>query len=723
MCTRPTLFIPPVGAWNTISTHCLFFQVPFFSLFRFFAGPEAADADYCGWLHTIRRVSENVGRDCPHGYSRGHCACSALRFRLELSIALPLVDIPTQAGICLLCEPSDATSLGTHGPGRVLPGLFLNDLAQLGCDGYIITEIPMPQEYNHSGSSRRSGLGKSGQNADMTAHDEGPRERSAAELAQTLMKIDVDLMKLLVRRTTMLKRLRGGKDHASGLQAVKAEKEVRSSWEKNAARFSRDPRFTRQLFSLLQEIQVSTAKEAETLRGFILSPQKKPLNLAMPGPVDLIGVYLCAALAAAQGRAMSFPGVVLGDALVNFVKTLNHCGAHFSWTGNWPEASRLHHAGGEGVSFPDKVCYAGDSLFSLHLLVFMAAGDTGKTRFTGGAGLKVADLTGLRRFMPVLGARLAHNLPQSKGLPAYLESSGNLPSRVTLPGDMDITTLLALLTAAATWPTAVAFDVSSVSPGFMDRVLGLLEPIFKDFGIAVSWRDNLFSVCRPAPSQEPEESETPCSAPDVHLSLDPVFNAYLLALPAFAGGRLSLRGTWPAQRSAAVRAEALLRGAHVAVSIDAESITADAENSSGKAFSYEDAACFHADLIPLAHAFTALSLLSGAAESLRAPVADREVAESFYERLGLEIDDAGFVRAAATPVGEGPWTSSSFWWTLAFALCAYCKRHLSLGNPGLVTEIAPSFWALYNALPAFQPEKRQPKQQESAAPRRRIRAS
>lgn len=262
--------------------------------------------------------------------------------------------------------------------------------------------------------------------------EETPRPYKAEILAE-LIELDRDIMKLLVRRAKLVNRLRAGKEHAATPAAARAEKEVRTAWEKNAVSFSRDEKFARQLFSLLQEIRVDSQAEAASRSGFNLAPARRPVNVALPGPRSVTATRMFAVLAAWLGNDLVLENVLLNDPLMDTVKALNGAGAGFTWTvgARMGEGTLRHAAPDRSVSLArDKALYIGEEPGTMYLMAFLAASQTGKSRFTGGSGLKMADLSPLRRFLPVLGARLAHSVPKSNGLPASVESSGLLPDHI-----------------------------------------------------------------------------------------------------------------------------------------------------------------------------------------------------------------------------------------------------------------------------------------------------
>ncbi|MDL2272401.1 5-enolpyruvylshikimate-3-phosphate synthase [Desulfovibrio sp. OttesenSCG-928-I05] len=573
----------------------------------------------------------------------------------------------------------------------------------------------------------------------------GPREGRDGDgtgPVQMLMELDQDIMKLLVRRAKLVSRLRGGRDHASSPAAIKAEKEVRASWEKNAVRFSRDSKFTRQLFALLQDLKVSTREESETLSGFTLAPPRKPVTIALPGPGDMRSTRLAAALAAGLGKGASFRGVVLNNALLEFVKALNLAGASFAWTGTWPDETRLHHNAWSGpdadlradapqsgfhnddtpLFFGDKVLYAGEDRLSFYLLLFLAAGGVGKTRFTGGGPLKMADFSPLRRFLPHLGARLAHTMPGGKGLPASLESSGVIPATLEIPDDLDEEAILALLCAAPAWGGTVRLNTSRIPGSVLDAVLGRVAPLFRDFGVRTSSDGAIFSLTPPAYGSDDETA-----VPEYRPVLDAEISAYLLALPAFAGGVCRLDGTWPALFPAGHVLD-LLRSAGLEASTTDGAVSVTAAPASATPHVLLEGPLSPA-LTPLRHALAALAAVRSPEKTgFIAPATEtdetRAIAESFYAALGLSLEEDGTLSPLPEDEETPPvWTSPNTWWTFAFALTAYCRARLRISNPGLATDIVPGFWNLYNALPN-PVSGGQPQKTEAPTPqRRRIRTS
>lgn len=524
-----------------------------------------------------------------------------------------------------------------------------------------------------------------------------------------LVQLDQDVMKLLVRRAKLVSKMRGGRKHAATPQAVKSEKEVRLAWEQNAIRFSRDARFTRQLFSLLQELEMSTRQESEERGTFNLAPARRPVAVDLPGPAAVRATRLWATLAAASGSALQLDQVLLGDALIEHVKALNQAGAHLSWTAD----SSLANAGGAPLVFADKVFYAGEDTLTFHLLAFMAAGHTGKVRFTGGSALKMADLTPLRRFLPLLGARLAHSVPKSTGLPAAIEASGAVPEQVTLPADLPLDALSALFCAAATWPRPVRFDLSGLPAATSAQALAEVLPLLRSCGMEAAVHGTELRL-DPALRRVPEKPALP---------LDPAVSVYLLALPAFAGGNVTLRGLWDPHCPEAPEAATLLRSIGLTLELTPDAVRVALSEGSAQATAFSrplDCQDLPEHLRPLGLALAALAALRSLTPvpaPLLGPDLDPAMAQDFLDQLGLIMADGQLQKSDPASQEAVHWSCPGPYWGMAFALCAYVRPHLHLINPAAVTDVMPSFWALYNSLPT--PSLRGKAKEDKAAPARR----
>ena len=545
------------------------------------------------------------------------------------------------------------------------------------------------------------------------ADQDAPRPYKAEILAE-LIDLDRDVMKLLVRRAKLLNRLRGGKDHAATPAAARAEKDVRTAWEKNATAFSRDEKFARQLFSLLQEVRVESHVDASARSGFNLAPSRRPVTVNLPGPGSVTATRLLAVLASWFGNSLTLENILLNDPLMSTVKALNSAGAGFTWTvsARAGEGTLRHTPSGSGVFLArDKALYIGEDILGMYLMAFLAASQTGKARFTGGSGLKMADLSPLRRFLPTLGARLAHSVPKSNGLPGSVEASGQLPDYIVVPHELCREGLIALFCAVAAWRKKVSIDCAALPLPLFTATLAECLPVLR----ACSVTDSLNGTVVVLDATDANVSE------HVACPLDPLLSAYLLALPGFAGGTVALAGKWDAGLPFATSAQELLQQNGLAVQADAQGVRSAVDASGSVVAQPLDLSQVEDGLIPLGLAFAARQTWKQKAETLLPllPEAiDMDIVEGFYAHVGLACRD-GKIMPGAPRDGKSSWTSPSPEWSFAYALCSYDASNIQLTNPFVVTGLMPSFWALFNALPDPSEVKAVPEKEEKT--HRRIR--
>jgi 5-enolpyruvylshikimate-3-phosphate synthase len=535
-------------------------------------------------------------------------------------------------------------------------------------------------------------------------------------------------MKLLVRRATLVSRMRGGKDHAATPAAIQAEKAVRIAWEAGAVSFSKDPRFSRQLFTLLQDIKVLSKEQAEQTGSFTLSPSSRPVGGTITGPVSIRAAQMSLCLAACLGRPLLLDRVMLSTPLLGAINACTQAGGAITHEGHGPCPGRVSVTGGRPLSFSARTIFVGEDLFTVYLLAFLAIGQTGSCRFTGGAGLKGADLAPLRHALPLFGARLSHVVPHSQGLPVNLECSGQIPPVVMVPANLPFEGVCALLLAPLVWNTSVTLDLASLPASVATAALAEVRPLHRDAGAEVETHGSNL-VYEKGPVNPPEQPLLP---------LDPILSAYLLALPAFTGGALTLTGRWTPSMPEAQEASQLLAWGGVTLQHDGNSISATAAGEAFRLPLQSDA--LSPDLGPLylallarRHALTGEERLPHDPPPFPQEDTDLTLAADFFSRLGLvhsrnmlcRDPDAGrdpaqnFTEKKAAPgmagsgtdqhpqdaprsAASGPtpdWTSPGALWGMAYALSASIRPGLKLANPGTVTAVMPSFWKLYNSLP------------------------
>jgi 5-enolpyruvylshikimate-3-phosphate synthase len=510
--------------------------------------------------------------------------------------------------------------------------------------------------------------------------------------AEALIALDRDLMKLLVRRAVLVSRIREGKNHASSPAAVQAEKAVRIAFEANASAFSKDPRFTGKFFSLLQDLALLSREEAEKKPGFVLSPPRKPVRVLLAGPASSRAARMWMALAAMSGAPAVMPGLPLSEAVLTCAKALNQAGGVLEWLSGSDASVTLAVAGKSIPSFAGKTLFLGEDALTLYLVCFMAVHKPGILRLTGGPELKEAELAGLRHILPSLGARLAHVIPHSQGLPASLECSGILPDNLVLPAELPLEGVCALLLAPLVWGRPMTFNLSLLPAAVATTALTELSALFAACGAEVESR----GPCLIYSAMPPRIPEYP------RLPLDPVLSAYLLALAAFAGGSISLNGIWPAYLPEAQEALRILRWAGLRVEVGEDALTAVPDSSFGLLPPEEPEAA----LLPLVAAVFARDIRRNRGPLPPIPEGDPAI-RSFFACLGISTDSPGPPRhaggkqdsAAGRDHSVPAWICPDACWGLALALASFIRPGVRLANPDIVTRTMPSFWPLFNSLP------------------------
>lgn len=503
------------------------------------------------------------------------------------------------------------------------------------------------------------------------------------------MDIDRDILKLLLRRHNVLQKLRaakGGSQGRSGAQTdAKTEQALRAAWESNASRISRDPQVTRRLFSLLQELHFLPRPEPgeEQRPAFGLAPVDRPVRLEMPGPRACRRVRLYLALAAGSGQALRMGDTLLNDPLIECVKAFNQAGARLAREEDGAVLARP----GDPLPLPDKVIFVGNDALNFHLLLGHYLLRPSHAKFTGDTELKLADFSAVRRFLPLLGARLTSVIPKSDGLPVRLEASGMLPESVAVPSDLPDDAVTGLLAAAPCAPQALSFDLSAHARA--ELLLGEMLDIFRECGVRFEQNGRKLRV-EPGLKMPPEPP----------VGMDLLLAANLLALPAFSGGSVRLTGIWP-QCGPARDLVRLLEGAGLRITSGDKAVRSERPDKSAAPAHPPDTAKLPARFAPLALALAALPALRG--QKNRLPVlpdeADAEESADFLRALGIELEGKTLLPPPGPARREDPpWTAPTPALALAFALCAFARPRLKLANPGVMTGLYPSFWALYNSL-------------------------
>jgi 5-enolpyruvylshikimate-3-phosphate synthase len=534
--------------------------------------------------------------------------------------------------------------------------------------------------------------------------------RPRRTLIEEITDLDESIIKLLLKRYTLLRRLATSQGHLD----AKAEQTLRAAWEKSATRVSRDPKLTRQLFSLLQEVHFLPKPDPDEgpRQAFGLAPMRQAVKLSMPGPKACRRTRLYLALAAGSGQPLLIDDTLLNDPLTECVKAFNQAGGRLAWQEDGAVIARPC----DPLPLPDKVIFVGDDSLNFHLLLGHYLGRASHAKFTGDSKLKLSDLSALRRFAPLLGARLTSVIPGNDGLPVRLEASGLLPQEALIPADLPADAATGLLLAAPWWSQPLVFDLSShpLADAILEEALDILTACRVGVERSGPRARILPGVKLPA---EPE------------VGMDLTLAGNLLALPAYAGGLTRLTGAWPdcAPGRALIR---LMESVGLRVERTDGAICAQLPEQMGTQTSLPSCADLPIRFAPLALALACQPVLRG--REARLPELpqgfDKSECDDFLRALGIALEGTRLLPPESAVHRDAiPWTAPSPAWAMAYALAAFARPHLKLANPGIMTTLYPRFWALYNSLPepraAQAQQAAQNEEGHDKAKRKRVRLS
>lgn len=532
------------------------------------------------------------------------------------------------------------------------------------------------------------------------------QEGGRKPLRATVAELDQEILRLLTRRTNLLNKMRD-----KGRLPVADEKFLREAWQNDVARVSRDPELSGRFFSLMQQITFlprpsgpdkseGTVPGAMRREAFNLAPPQLPIHAALTAPLAEKSTKAWLYLAAASGQPLKLAPCLQNDSLVDFAQGMAQIGAAIT-----REDDAIITRQAPPMPTPDKVIHVGESEFNLYLFVAHYVGRHSRVKFTGGPSLQLADLSWLRQLLPELGARLVNIVPKSDSLPARLESSGILPAGLAPGADIAAEFCEALLLAAPFYESP--FALSLAKQPRRESIIAHVLPALEAAGAVFSFSGDTVSV-------SPSLLEIPAKP---KIAIDPELAAFLLAFAPALGGEVQLRGEWADWPENADFWTACLKNGYklLAGGIEArfEKPLARFNVLAGK---------IGADWqIPCLAAMLAGVVLHGGATKLPEGLADNPDVADFLRVAGLKSGEDGTLAVGEKYSGLA-WNAPSPAWALALALAACSRKDKTsgwrLGNPGIITELWPHFWAFYNSLPDPKPKKAE---ESKPAPKQRRR--
>ncbi len=533
------------------------------------------------------------------------------------------------------------------------------------------------------------------------AKEDGRRPKQS--LSEEIIKLDEEVIRLLARRSVLMQKLRKGKAHAATPAIIRSEKEIRGAWEARASKISRNPRLIRQLFGLIQDLDIQAQNTEQAYTPFNLAPARQPVDVNLPGPASSAYARLWVALAAAAGKKLVLPQVPRSAALNDCVKAFAQCGVPHEWKPSETGPAILELVGGNLPDYHNKTIFVGDDVLTFYLMAFLGAAKPGKMRFTGDVGMKSADLGALAQFMPSLGARLALVVPGSKGLPATLECSGQLPPQLEIPAGLPEPAVIALLVAALTWNVKISISLPNWPQTELKKLTFLLRPLFQ----ALSSQVQILGDTVEYAGFNVVDLDLPAVA---DCMLDSVLCAPMLSLPLFAGGSVKLTGKLTNMAGFDDLLD-LLKAFSLEVKADNRGVSCLAGPNT-----HWPKALERAELAPALHPLFWL-FNARIAHKTKAPVlitvypagADLDLGTEFLAQAGFNLapqerglslslmDAEEFKNTASKNYG---WSSPDANWGMALSLAAFMRANLKLSNPDCVSSVLPGYWMFYNGLPS-----------------------
>ncbi|HWR04288.1 MAG TPA: hypothetical protein VN419_09735, partial [Humidesulfovibrio sp.] len=242
---------------------------------------------------------------------------------------------------------------------------------------------------------------------------------------------------------------------------------------------------------------------------------------------------------------------------------------------------------------------------------------------------------------------------------------------------------------------------------------------------------SVLNLCQVKALRKGDEYVIPAAAPKLPkapaLPMDPALAAYVLAVPAMAGGFARLSGELTL--AAPVLADFKALGLAPAFEGGA-AICRSAPLNAGQSLGMGRDPRYVALAI-------ALALKAGGATvalpSGLAGTACRAWAMDLLDRLGAAFsstdepgDDTLVITSGPQSVWENVWTAPDAWCSMGLALISFIRPGIALDNPGGLAALWPRFWALFNSLPIARdpaPAPKEPEKHDAKPKNRRVRVS
>jgi 3-phosphoshikimate 1-carboxyvinyltransferase len=524
-----------------------------------------------------------------------------------------------------------------------------------------------------------------------------------------LDSVDQKLVQLLAERSVILAQAakeRKGKDKSF----VDPEKEKRlwGIWRQGVEEHGLNERLLRRIFSLINSLAYEQAERREDW-VMALRPRLEPVDIDLPGPLDALSTRMWLVTAAALGQGVRVNRAILNDDLIELIKACNQAGANMSWDQDGAEVQP------SCLEFDHTSIFAGQDAFNFYALLCLAMSAPGVCRFNGGTRLKSESMGFVSSVLSAFGARSISLVPGSEGVPLRLEASGHIPGQLQVPEKAPRELVLALLLVAPLWVRSTG-QFRLILPAEPAQYWGVNRVFSIWSQIGISWD---------VEDQEIVLKESELAFPgQPRVDLDPLLAGYVLAMPAFQGGKVSLHGHFPHSGPEVESLNRLSAQAGLELSIQEDQVQSHCPRPLAQGLRLD---------CRLTPGFVPLSLslaLAAGGESIICLESgqDMDFATHILSGLNMESEQITAQELRIRPARgrqQEPLsvTAPNAFWSLGLALIAMTGAKMSIKNPGALTGLWPQFWSLYKELP--QPKVRtvtaavQKEERDNAQKRRR----
>lgn len=513
-------------------------------------------------------------------------------------------------------------------------------------------------------------------------------KHNSLSLTQELAQIDEKLVALLMTRTNLLSRAAASRRNKNlGITDPSQEKVLWQVWRDASKVDNLEPQILKKIFHLSNNLSYARVeRNSSNEKPLCLFPRRKPADIDLEAPRDQILRSMMFFLGATNSSPMTIAPFQGNDISLELINALNLCGFDLTFQSTQCETRPVQY-----WSMDNKIIYAGQSKFHFYLLLCLALGQVTRAKFTGSTKLKIHDVRPVQELLPQLGARLTVVEPHSNGLPVRVESSGQLPESIVIPKGVSKKFVLALVVAATTYRAGLSIQLheSFAHSKLLRKGIGFLQQCMPELQF-----EGLSITVPPAPAR--------LDLSTVDIPVDPLMSLYLLVLPFFTDGKVSLRGKWPQYAPHLHDIMDILHEFGLKLSVGGNHITSVMGKRPQK-LSIDITSC--QEYLPLVLAMS-MGLRGTCDITLDTGREDVDYAQDLLENLGAGYSiEPGLLRVGlpvTRKVSESAWQSPGPYWTLAGALISFTHPGVCMTNADNISSAWPWFWKIFMNLPSPQ---------------------